>query len=331
MSAAPFEDAAVDRAVQAAAELGVPEECVPLTAVDVSERVRSPRFRKGALFRDGATVQPARLARALRRAVLADGVALHERTRLTGLRAGSPSVLETPRGRLRAAEVVLATNAWLTALEARRPAPDELRQLRRAHRARPGPPGGDRLDGRALDLRRAHVPPLLPHDARRPGGDGKRLRAARARRRRRRALLHRLADRRTGRSGAPQAAPRAGRRQGRAGLGRAHRRVVRPPAVLRHAGGDARPLRRGLLRAAVSGQAGSAGRRSPRSSFGPTTSTRPSRSSAAGCRGCRPSRSAGSAAGSCAARSWPARSARRTAAEGRSRPGSWRRCRASPG
>ena len=115
VSAAPFEDAAVDRAVQAAAELGVSEECVPLTAVDVSERVHSPRFRKGALFRDGATVQPARLARALRRAVLADGVALHERTRLTGLRAGSPSVLETPRGRLRAAEVVLATNAWLTA------------------------------------------------------------------------------------------------------------------------------------------------------------------------------------------------------------------------
>ena len=47
--------------------------------------------------------------------MLADGVALHERTRLTGLRAGSPSVLETPHGRLRAAEVVLATNAWLTA------------------------------------------------------------------------------------------------------------------------------------------------------------------------------------------------------------------------
>ena len=115
VSAAPFEDAAVDRAVRTAAELGVPEECVPLTAVDVSERVHSPRFRKGALFRDGATVQPARLARALRRAVLADGVALHERTRLTGLRSGSPSVLETPRGRLRAAEVVLATNAWLTA------------------------------------------------------------------------------------------------------------------------------------------------------------------------------------------------------------------------
>jgi glycine/D-amino acid oxidase-like deaminating enzyme len=114
VSAAPFEDASVDRAVRTAAELGVPEECVPLTRAEVGERVRSPRFRSGALFRDGATVQPARLARALRRAVLADGIALHERTRLTRLRAGSPNLLETPRGRLRADEVVLATNAWLT-------------------------------------------------------------------------------------------------------------------------------------------------------------------------------------------------------------------------
>ncbi len=116
VSAAPFEDAAVDRAVAAAARLGVPEECVPLSGGELAERVRSPRFRKAAFFRDGATVQPARLARALRRAVLADGIALHERTRLTALRAGSPNVLETPHGRLRAAEVVLATNAWAAGL-----------------------------------------------------------------------------------------------------------------------------------------------------------------------------------------------------------------------
>jgi glycine/D-amino acid oxidase-like deaminating enzyme len=113
VSAAPFEDAAVDRAVRAASELGVPDECAPLTAGEVAERIRSPRFRKGALFRDGATIQPARLARALRSAAIADGVTLHERTPLTRLRVGGPNVLETPRGRLRATEVVLATNAWL--------------------------------------------------------------------------------------------------------------------------------------------------------------------------------------------------------------------------
>ncbi|MBD0291836.1 MAG: FAD-dependent oxidoreductase, partial [Thermoleophilia bacterium] len=73
-----------------------------------------PRFRRGVFFRDGATVQPARLARALRRGVLDEGVALFERTRATRLRAGAPNVLETPRGRVLADEVVLAANAALT-------------------------------------------------------------------------------------------------------------------------------------------------------------------------------------------------------------------------
>ena len=114
VSAAPAQDAAVERAVEAASDLGVEDEAVPLTAAEVAARCRSPRFRRGVLFRDGATVQPARLARALRRALLADGVALHERSRVVRVRAGRPSVLETPRGRVRADEVVVATNAALT-------------------------------------------------------------------------------------------------------------------------------------------------------------------------------------------------------------------------
>jgi glycine/D-amino acid oxidase-like deaminating enzyme len=114
VSAAPAQDAALDRVVRTARELGVEEEAVPLSAEEVAERIRSPRFRRGVFFRDGATVQPARLARALRRAVLADGAVLHERTPLTRLVAGSPNVLETPRGRVRATEVVVAANAWST-------------------------------------------------------------------------------------------------------------------------------------------------------------------------------------------------------------------------
>jgi len=114
VSAAPAQDASVDRAIRTAEELGVPEEARPLSAEQVAEHVRSPRFRLGVLFRDGATVQPARLARALRRAVLADGIALHERTRVTAIRAGRPNVLETPRGRVTADEVVVATNAAMT-------------------------------------------------------------------------------------------------------------------------------------------------------------------------------------------------------------------------
>jgi glycine/D-amino acid oxidase-like deaminating enzyme len=114
VSAAPAQDSAVDKAVRTAEELGVPEEAQPLSAEQVAEHVRSDRFRRGVLFRDGATVQPARLARSLRRAALADGIAVHERTRVTAIRAGTPTVLETPRGRVLADEVVVATNAAMT-------------------------------------------------------------------------------------------------------------------------------------------------------------------------------------------------------------------------
>jgi glycine/D-amino acid oxidase-like deaminating enzyme len=111
VSTAPVQDAVVERAVAAARELGVEEEAVPLGPDEVATRIRSRCFRRGVFFRDGATIQPARLARALRRAVLADGVALHERTRVLRLRAGRPNVLETAGGRIVAREVVLATNA----------------------------------------------------------------------------------------------------------------------------------------------------------------------------------------------------------------------------
>jgi glycine/D-amino acid oxidase-like deaminating enzyme len=51
---------------------------------------------------------------ALRRAAIASGVLVHEHTVVTTVRAGSPTVLETPSGVVRAREVVLALNAWGT-------------------------------------------------------------------------------------------------------------------------------------------------------------------------------------------------------------------------
>jgi glycine/D-amino acid oxidase-like deaminating enzyme len=115
LSASVQQDAAVDRILAAAHDFGVGEDGVqPLSPAEVQERVRSPVFRHGVLVHDTATVQPARLARLLRRAVLNAGVALHERTRVFGLEVGSPNVLQTMGGRIRADEVVLATNAALT-------------------------------------------------------------------------------------------------------------------------------------------------------------------------------------------------------------------------
>jgi glycine/D-amino acid oxidase-like deaminating enzyme len=108
----PAQEAGVARAVALARELGAEERALPLSAEEVAGRCRSPRFRSGVLFPDAATVQPARLARALRRRALALGVRVHERSRVTHVRPGE---LRTERGSLRAAEVVVATNAWSAA------------------------------------------------------------------------------------------------------------------------------------------------------------------------------------------------------------------------
>jgi glycine/D-amino acid oxidase-like deaminating enzyme len=107
VSAAAAQDESVEREVEAAQELGVAEEAVALDARQLAERIRSPRFRKGVYLRDCATVQPARLVRALRRAAL-ESVEVHEHTRVKNVR---PGVLETATGNLRSREIVVAVNA----------------------------------------------------------------------------------------------------------------------------------------------------------------------------------------------------------------------------
>jgi glycine/D-amino acid oxidase-like deaminating enzyme len=106
VSTTPAQDAAVDDAVRTAEELGVPERAVP-----VDEPGISPLFRRGVRFPDCATVQPARLVRALRRAALAAGVELYERSRVVSVQTGE---VRTDEGSVRAGDVVLATNAWLS-------------------------------------------------------------------------------------------------------------------------------------------------------------------------------------------------------------------------
>ena len=105
------QDAAVGRSIEAAAELGVPEQAVPLSREEVSARCSSPAVRCGVRFPAVATVQPARLVRALRRRALGLGVRLHEGTRATRIVDGA---VETEIARIRAPEVVVATNAWMT-------------------------------------------------------------------------------------------------------------------------------------------------------------------------------------------------------------------------
>jgi glycine/D-amino acid oxidase-like deaminating enzyme len=120
VSTAPAQDDAPNTAIELARRLGVADEYVPLGAEDVAARCRSPVFRGGALMRDGATVQPARLARGLRRVLLERGVRIFERTRARRFRPGPPAEVETSTdagapGVVRAGKAVVALNAWAAA------------------------------------------------------------------------------------------------------------------------------------------------------------------------------------------------------------------------
>jgi glycine/D-amino acid oxidase-like deaminating enzyme len=98
--------------VHLAREVGVPDELRALSPQEVKARCESPAFRSGAFMKDGASVQPALLARGLRRVVLERGVTIHEGTPVTRLDAGPPAVAITPGGSVRAPRAVLALNAW---------------------------------------------------------------------------------------------------------------------------------------------------------------------------------------------------------------------------
>ena len=118
VSTTPYHDGRWAGDVETAARLGHPGAYRELSPEEVAGRCRSPRFRGGALMADGATVQPGRLVRGLRRICRERGVAIHEGTRVTSIgdRRG-------PRVRLgvtsaegsavvRAGHVVMAMNAW---------------------------------------------------------------------------------------------------------------------------------------------------------------------------------------------------------------------------
>lgn len=95
--------------VTLAREVGAAEELRELSAAEVRARCASPAFRGGAYMRDGASVQPARLVRGLRRVLLERGVTIHEGTSVTRL-DGTTAV--TDAGTVKASCAVLAVNAW---------------------------------------------------------------------------------------------------------------------------------------------------------------------------------------------------------------------------
>ncbi len=98
--------------LEAADRVGAGDEFQLLSAEQVRLRVDSPTFRGGYATPLGATVQPARLARGIRRVLLERGVRIFESTPVTRFGAGNPAVVETPGGIVRAGVAVIGLNAW---------------------------------------------------------------------------------------------------------------------------------------------------------------------------------------------------------------------------
>jgi len=88
----------------------------PLTADEIQRRTGSSASYDGIVEPNAGTVQPARLAIGLRDLALARGVVVHERSPVTHIVPGSICTLRTTRGEVKAEKVVLAANAWLSAL-----------------------------------------------------------------------------------------------------------------------------------------------------------------------------------------------------------------------
>ncbi len=108
----PAQDGAFDGAAALATRLGYGDRFIALSTAEVLRRTGGPHLRAGYLVPGDANIQPARLARGLRRVLLERGVTIHEETRVGRLRAGSAVRVETGAGEIRADRVVLALNAW---------------------------------------------------------------------------------------------------------------------------------------------------------------------------------------------------------------------------
>jgi glycine/D-amino acid oxidase-like deaminating enzyme len=116
----PGVDSGFGATAEKIARLGGRDELVTWDPGRVQRTCASPAFRDGLFMRSAASIQPARLARGLRRVLLERGVVIHEQTPVRRIdpRAGhggpgQPGVgLVTDRGTVLAREAVLAVNAW---------------------------------------------------------------------------------------------------------------------------------------------------------------------------------------------------------------------------
>jgi glycine/D-amino acid oxidase-like deaminating enzyme len=113
ISTGPAYDDTVAEYVEEAARLGLSDLVRARSPEQVRERFDSPVARGGVSVSHAAGVQPARLARGLRRRLIERGVRIHEETPVArfGVRTATA---ETPGGTVRARRAILGLNAWFT-------------------------------------------------------------------------------------------------------------------------------------------------------------------------------------------------------------------------
>jgi glycine/D-amino acid oxidase-like deaminating enzyme len=111
ISTSGAQDGSWRETVEAAERLGA-DWFEELTPEEVRTYCDSPIFRAGVLTPRAATVQPARLARGLRRVLLERGVRIFEHSPVIRFRAGSPVEVETPSGAIRAGSGVFGLGAY---------------------------------------------------------------------------------------------------------------------------------------------------------------------------------------------------------------------------
>src|SRR6185369_12442153 len=125
VATAPSHDRKWDATLELGARLGHADELIALTRDEVQSRSASPRFRGGIFMPAAATIQPAMLARGLRRVLLDRGVEIYEGAAVTAIEAptagtasanhSAPVVLRTAGREIRAEKVILGLNAWAAA------------------------------------------------------------------------------------------------------------------------------------------------------------------------------------------------------------------------
>ena len=115
-------EAAVAEVARTAREHGRGDLVREVPADECFEMTGSRVARGGLLLTDSAAVQPAKLARGLRKAALALGVEIFEGSPMIELERSSPAIVRTTSGSVAAGRVILANNAWMA----------KLRELRRA-------------------------------------------------------------------------------------------------------------------------------------------------------------------------------------------------------